>query len=461
MSRTGEWNAAQKTALDWLDEQRPALSRDHMTLWDFHEPSWREYRPSQWYVDRLRQAGFEVEQGSAGMPTAFCARWRNGNGPTVAGYAEYDAVPGQSQAPVPYRKPRDGVSKFAAGHTDPHSALGMGSFSGFLAARQAMERHGIGGTLVFFGEPAEKMCASKPIHAAHGYYRDLDAAISFHPHSFPALTNGCFWETSCAPYWSRIYTFECQNPETWQSGAAGSRVACPCHGAGSRSDRCGVPDVHQLQDDEGIDAAAYRQLDLNEFIPIAGQAAADNIAPAISQIQYSLRAPMLGMCEAVFKVLDSNADHIARDDPLHRHQGVDHQNPGRPAEPGHGGDHLPQFRAARSAAMGRGGQGLRPRGSEETLGLEPMTEPFLDETMVMTPPWQAEEAFRKELPAWQMNYAADDYVDYSWHARRFASMWRIRNWPSRRAVIAIPRGCATPWAGCRPVSIRCGPGQGR
>ena len=46
MSRTGEWNAAQKSALDWLDEQRPALSRDHMTLWDFHEPSWREYRSS-------------------------------------------------------------------------------------------------------------------------------------------------------------------------------------------------------------------------------------------------------------------------------------------------------------------------------------------------------------------------------------------------------------------------------
>ena len=53
---------------------------------------------------------------------------------------------------------------------------------------------------------------------------------------------------------------------------------------------------------------------------------------------------------------------------------------------------------------------------QRNLGLEPMSEPFLDKTMVMTPPWEAEEAFRKELPAWQMNYAADDYVDYSWHA---------------------------------------------
>src|SRR5512133_697103 len=85
MSSTGDWNAAQKSALDWLGQRRPALSRDDMALWDFHEPSWREYRSSQWYVDRLRQEGFEVELGSAGMPTAFCARWRNGNGPTIAG----------------------------------------------------------------------------------------------------------------------------------------------------------------------------------------------------------------------------------------------------------------------------------------------------------------------------------------------------------------------------------------
>ena len=64
---------AQLTALEWLAAHRAALSADHLTLWDFHEPSWREYKSSQWYVDRLRHEGFDVEQGSAGMPTAFCA----------------------------------------------------------------------------------------------------------------------------------------------------------------------------------------------------------------------------------------------------------------------------------------------------------------------------------------------------------------------------------------------------
>ncbi|MFX7548843.1 hypothetical protein ABTJ50_21115, partial [Acinetobacter baumannii] len=81
------------------------------------------------------------------MPTAFCATWSNGEGPTIGGYAEYDAVPGTSQDPVPRRQPRIGVNRHAAGHTDPHSALGMGSFTGFLAAKQVMQQRGIKGRL--------------------------------------------------------------------------------------------------------------------------------------------------------------------------------------------------------------------------------------------------------------------------------------------------------------------------
>ena len=41
-----------------------------------------------------------------------------------------------------------------------------------------MERSGIIGTLLFFGEPAEKVCGSKPVHAAKGYYDGADAFIS-------------------------------------------------------------------------------------------------------------------------------------------------------------------------------------------------------------------------------------------------------------------------------------------
>src|SRR5258708_3379411 len=71
MTAEAGWNPAQAAALAWLEENRPSLSADHLTIWSFHEPSWREYRSSRWYMDRLEREGFEVERGTAGMPTAF------------------------------------------------------------------------------------------------------------------------------------------------------------------------------------------------------------------------------------------------------------------------------------------------------------------------------------------------------------------------------------------------------
>ena len=56
------------------------------------------------------------------------------------------------------------------------------------------------------------------------------------------------------------------------------------------------------------------------------------------------------------------------------------------------------------------------REMQKNLGLEPMEEPFVDKLQELTPPWEAEKAFREQLPSWQLNYAADDYVDYTWHA---------------------------------------------
>ena len=411
-----EFSAPQNTALDFLKRNHAALSADHMTIWNLHEPSWREYKSSAWYMDRLAREGFEVERGTAGMPTAFRARWSNGAGPTFAGYAEYDAVPGQSQAPEPRRKPRDGTSFRTAGHTDPHSALGIGSFGGFLAAKQAMETHGLKGTLVYFGEPAEKMCGSKPVHAAHGYYDGLDAAFSFHPHSFPALTNGCFWDTTSAPYWSRIYTFECEHPETWQSEAAGGAVThahAIARAPGAIDAVCLMYTNSKMMKESMLPHAG--SWTLNEFIPIAGQAAADNIPPAIGQIQYAMRAPTLAMCQTAFDVLDRNADHVA----AMTHCTVTKAwiTRTRAGLPNHAMAEVTfhNFEKLGAPEWSEDAKAFA-RELQTSLGLEPMEEPFFDGLTKLTPPWEAEKAFRAQLPAWQLNYAADDYVDYTWHA---------------------------------------------
>ena len=90
-------------ARGWIERHAQDISDWHQIIWRLAEPAWREYRSAAWYVDRLRKEGFTVEEGSAGMPTAFCAVWENGKGgPTVGAYAEYDATPANSQEQVPY-----------------------------------------------------------------------------------------------------------------------------------------------------------------------------------------------------------------------------------------------------------------------------------------------------------------------------------------------------------------------
>lgn len=76
-------------ARGWIERHAQDISDWHQIIWRLAEPAWREYRSAAWYVDRLRKEGFTVEEGSAGMPTAFCAVWENGKGgPTVGAYAE-------------------------------------------------------------------------------------------------------------------------------------------------------------------------------------------------------------------------------------------------------------------------------------------------------------------------------------------------------------------------------------
>ena len=119
---------------------------------------------------------------------------------------------------------RAGLSERAGGHTDPHSGLGMGALGGFLAAKAVMQARGIQGTLRFFGEPAEKVRGSKPIHAAAGYYDGLDAMISFHPFYMLPLCNTVRWDTHCATCYSLVYRFTCPEPETWLAGTADAPI---------------------------------------------------------------------------------------------------------------------------------------------------------------------------------------------------------------------------------------------
>ena len=419
---------AKRTAFAWVDENLPRLSAWNQTIWHYAESAWREYRSAAFYVDLLRREGFEVEEGSAGMPTAFVATFRNGRGPTLASYAEYDAIPGCSQKAAPYEAPREGASRYAPGHTDPHSALGIGALGGVLAAKEAMVRHGLKGRLKLFGEPAEKVCGSKDIHALRGYYDDLDAAVSFHPTYIAELNNTVVWETHGGSYWSRVYTFECTEAHTWNSvGAVGS----PTHTHATFMARApGAVDAVCLMHT----ATKYFRESmapftgnwcLNEAILVAGQATADNLPAHIGQIQFAARAPSLDMQERIWSVIERNAREVAK--MTHCKVTGTWVAKTRPALANHVMADLvynnlvlagPPAVDEEARAFGRAIQ--------KNLGIKPMRDPFLAELTELCPPRESEARVRKLTPEWQTHFGVDDYVEYTWHC------------PTARLYIARP-----------------------
>ncbi|MCR8922633.1 amidohydrolase [Dasania sp. GY-MA-18] len=407
------------SAHDWVEQQAPEISQWHQTIFDYAETAWREYRSCAWYVEKLRAEGFTVEEGTAGMPTAFCATWENGTGgPTIGGYAEYDAVPGNCQAADVVERPRDGLSKHAGGHTDPHSALGIGSLAGFLAAKAAMEKHNIPGRLKFLGEPAEKQRASKPLHAAKGYYDDMDAAISFHPCYMLPLTNTTRWNTHCGAAFVVMYTFECNSPETWlDSGEADSPIAAS-H-ASARAPGANDALVQMYSNSKMLKehlVAAGCGWSMNESITLAGQATADNLPAQIAQIHYIMRVPTIEMAERIVRGLDQNAAAAASTS--HCTWKKDWIAKSRPGLPNHAMAQLtydnlelagaPQFNTP--AAIAKAQQ------IQKNLGMEVMDKPFMEDIETLITPQEAETILRKELPEWQKNFTSDDYTEYCWHA---------------------------------------------
>ena len=408
-------SSAQRDAIAWVRANADDLSSACSTIFEFGETAWREYQSAAWYVDRLRHEGFEVEEGSAGMPTAFCANWSNGDGPAIGMYAEYDAVPGNCQAAGTNRAPRPGLGYQAGGHTDPHSGLGISALGGLLATKAAMERHGIRGALRFTGEPAEKVRGSKPIHAAKGYYDGLAAILSFHPFYMLPMCNTVRRDTHCGAAYSMVYRFICDAPQHWGF----------CDGAP-------IPQSHSAVRAPGANDAlmtmyqsskALRESMLphqggwsvSEAILTAGQATADNLPAGLSELQYMIRVPTIDMAEQVTAALDRNAAAAAE---MTGCRWEKHWvSKSRPGLANHAMADI-VWKAFRQVGPPEWSERARQlaREIQINLGMEPMGHPFIDEMERLMDPVTAEEMLRHDLPPSQKNSTSDDYTDMTWHA---------------------------------------------
>jgi aminobenzoyl-glutamate utilization protein B len=411
-----------RSAFNWVNENRARFSDLQMRIWNYAETAWREYKSAAAFCEVLRAEGFDVEEGSGEMPTAFMATYGKGK-PVLATFAEYDAVPAQSQQGVPYRAPREGLHPYAAGHTDTHSMLGVAALVGALATQKAMQKHGLKGTVKIFGEPAEKVCGSKPVHAAKGYFDDMDAAVVYHPNA----NNTVVWDTHFGAYWSVVFTFECQAPEKWID-----KSLMPLGGHSHASARCpGAVDALCLM----YTMTKYTKeamfphtgtWTLNETILSDGQATSDNLPPRFSQIQYAWRSPALGIQEQIYRVLENNARQAAATTGCVAH--VRWVTKTRVGLPNHAISDLTYRNLELVGAPSYSEEAKEfGRQIQRNLGVEPMDNPLLEVHSKLTPMLEYENMMRQAFPPWQKHFAADDYVDYTWHA------------PTARLYTARPR----------------------
>lgn len=140
----------------------------------YAELSGEEYRSARALEDLLEAHGFQVERGLKDQPTAFRAQYGSG-GVRVGFLCEYDALASLQQDDVPYQQGNGGP-----GHGCGHNLLGAGSAAAAIALKACIDA-GLPATAVVYGTPAEETLQGKTIMAANGYFRELDAALAWHP----------------------------------------------------------------------------------------------------------------------------------------------------------------------------------------------------------------------------------------------------------------------------------------
>ena len=169
---------SKEVALSWIDENEKRIMEISDRAWEYAEVGLLEHKTSKLFSNWIEKQGFQVERGVADMPTAFVATWSNGDGPTIGLMGELDALAGLSQKAVPHKEP---VREGAPGHGCGHNIHGTTALAGSVAMKRAMEEHRIGGTVKFFGCPAEETLVGKVWLVRHNLIKGVDAALSHHP----------------------------------------------------------------------------------------------------------------------------------------------------------------------------------------------------------------------------------------------------------------------------------------
>ena len=144
--------------IDGMREEMTAMADD---IFDHPEIGLEEHHAAQVLTGWLEKEGFAVERGVAGVPTAFRAIYKNGEGgPNIGLLCEYDALPG-------------------IGHACGHHMQGPSILAAAKALKDADIRTPY--TVTVYGTPAEESVSGKIMMIQNGCdFTELDVAFMMH-----------------------------------------------------------------------------------------------------------------------------------------------------------------------------------------------------------------------------------------------------------------------------------------
>ena len=271
------------------DETRDALVRRTEELWesemkalsDFigHNPEvgWEEFLAVDTLTSVLRNRGWEVEVGVAGLETAFVATWTSPAGPDglmLGLIGEYDAL-------------RDADGPF---HGDQHNAQTPIVFASAFALAEHMAESGTPGRLRIYGTPAEEVGPpAKVIMHDAGVFDGADLLIRSHGVTQTSRALAGFG--SCCLNINEVkYTF----------------LGTPSHQMSSWFGRNALTAAVQFYTMvDGLRSTLRPEASIQGVIPEGGDA--PNVVPQRAVVDYYIRYPDPVYLEHINKMMDDAA----------------------------------------------------------------------------------------------------------------------------------------------------------
>jgi aminobenzoyl-glutamate utilization protein B len=146
-------------------------------IFSYGELGFQEFETNRYLIDVLKTNGFAVQEGVAGVPTAFVASWGSGK-PVISLGSDIDCIPQASQKPgVAYHDP---IIEGAPGHGEGHNSGQAVNIVAALTVKKIMERDHLSGTIRIWTGTAEELVGTKAYFVRAGLFKDVDVAMFAH-----------------------------------------------------------------------------------------------------------------------------------------------------------------------------------------------------------------------------------------------------------------------------------------